>query len=241
MSKFGMIAMQNPTSQTARDPTTSRLAMAPLTFAGFLVAVVAVVVIAFLSYGSLKTTAASAESLTKTVEVLAQLQALLSTLKDAETGQRGYLLTGGRDSYLEPFTTAKQTLPAEFAAVRNLTAGNSVQQQRFAALQSLAEEKMQEMGETIELKRAGRPDAALDLVLTDRGKNTMDQIRNLVRDMEGSERQLIALRTAEWRTSATVAFGVTGGGSAVLLFLIAAAATMASREFRVRQLESWVG
>jgi CheY-like chemotaxis protein/CHASE3 domain sensor protein len=232
--------MDIPTSQTTVDPTASRLAMAPLTFAGFLVAVVAIVVIAFLSYGSLKTTAASAESLTQTVEVLAQLQALLSTLKDAETGQRGYLLTGGRDGYLEPYTAAKQALPAELAAVRNLTAGDPVQQQRLAVLQSLAADKMQELGETIELKRAGRTDAALDLVLTDRGKNTMDQIRNLVRDMESSERQLIALRTAEWRSSATVAFAVTGGGSAVLLFLIGVAAAVASREFRTRQLESWL-
>jgi CheY-like chemotaxis protein/CHASE3 domain sensor protein len=231
--------MHTPEPQPARDPTPSRLAMAPLTFAGFLIAVVAVVVIAFLSYGSLKTTAASAESLTQTVEVLARLQTLLSTLKDAETGQRGYLLTG-RDSYLEPYTAAKQALPAELATVRRLVAGDPVQQQRFPALESLANDKMQELGETIELKRTGRPDAALDLVLTDRGKNTMDQVRNLIRDMESSERQLIAQRTAEWRKSATVAFGVTGGGSAVLIFLIAAAAVMASREFRARQLESWL-
>jgi CHASE3 domain sensor protein len=85
-------------------------AMEPRTFTGFLIAVAAVIIIAVLSYDSVRQTTATSRGLTSTVEVLAQLQATMSTLKDAETGQRGYLLTG-RGTYLEPFETAKQSLP----------------------------------------------------------------------------------------------------------------------------------
>ena len=59
---------------------------------------VAVAIIALLSYQSLQTTTVTAANLTQTIEVLGRLQGLLSTLKDAETGQRGFLLTG-EESY----------------------------------------------------------------------------------------------------------------------------------------------
>jgi signal transduction histidine kinase/CheY-like chemotaxis protein/CHASE3 domain sensor protein len=231
--------MKNSNLDVAPDIGSSRLMMAPKTLAGFMIAVIAVVVIAMLSYNSLQSTATSARYLTRSVEVLAQLQALMSTLKDAETGQRGYLLTG-RESYLEPYTAAKQGLAAEFGTVKSLTADDPAQSSRLEHLQSLAGDKIQELGETVELRRGGQSAAALNIVLSDRGKNAMDRIRIVVNEMESSERQLIALRTAQWRSAATVSFGVTLGGSAALLFLIAAAAAVAARDFRARQRETWL-
>ena len=127
----------------------------PKTLFGFLLAVVAVLVIALLSYQSLEATADSSESLTRSVEVLAQLNSVLSTLKDAETGQRGYLLTG-EESYLEPFTTAKSALPGEFKTLRGVLSARPEQARRLDALQALAEQKMGELGETVDLRHAGR-------------------------------------------------------------------------------------
>src|ERR1700691_2425180 len=101
-------------------------AMEPRTFAGFLVAITAVLIIAVLSYDSLRLTERSAASLTRAVEVLAQIQSLVSTLKDAETGQRGFLLTG-RESYLEPFLAARESLPAELARMRALLSDDPAQ------------------------------------------------------------------------------------------------------------------
>ena len=149
-----------------RDDT--RFTMEPRTFAGFLVAIAAVIVIAVLSYDSLRVTERSAESLTRAVEILAQTQSLISTLKDAETGQRGFLLTG-RESYLEPFLAARESLPAELARMRALLSDEAAQLGRLESLQSLAGDKIQELNETVELKRAGKADAALAVVLTDRG------------------------------------------------------------------------
>jgi CheY-like chemotaxis protein/CHASE3 domain sensor protein len=209
------------------------------TLFGFALAVSAVAVIALLSYQSLQTTAASSKSLTQTVEVLAQLNNLLSTLKDAETGQRGYLLTGN-ESYLEPYLTAKAALPGEFATLRGLMANRPQQKSRIDALEFVAGQKMEELAQTVDLKQAGKSDAALAIVRTDRGKINMDRIRAAVGEMDASERQLITQRGEEWRNAAAVSLVVTLGGSGILLVLMAFAAVVASRDFRKRQIESWL-
>jgi CheY-like chemotaxis protein/CHASE3 domain sensor protein len=214
-------------------------AMEPRTFTGFLVAVAAVIIIAVLSYDSVRQTTATSQGLTKAVEALAQLQAIISTLKDAETGQRGYLLTG-RESYLEPFEAAKQALPLELSSARPLVADEPAQRHRLESLTTLANEKMEELSQTVELRRTEQPDAAMQIVLSDRGKNVMDRIRALSDEMQNEERQLVADRSLEWRKAATFSFAVTSGGSLVLLFLIGVAAAMASRDYRARQRESWL-
>jgi CheY-like chemotaxis protein/CHASE3 domain sensor protein len=217
----------------------SGLPLPPKTMFGFLLALIAILVIASLSYQSLQATAASSRSLAQSIEVLAQLNSVLSTLKDAETGQRGYLLTGN-EGYLEPFLSAKAALPGEFNTLRGLFADRSEQKRRLDTLESLGTLKMGELGETVDLKRAGQADAALAVVLTDRGKDYMDRIRAAVADLDGEERQQVAQRGQDWRNAAAISLAVTLGGSGILLVLIAFAAIVASRDFRKRQLESWL-
>ena len=227
----------NTDSRRGRDDVW--FAMEPRTFAGFLVAFAAVIIIAVLSYDSLRTTKSAAESLTRTVEVLGRMQTLLSTLKDAETGQRGYLLTG-REEYLEPYVAARQALPGEFVGLHALVDDDPAQHNRLQSLQSVADEKMRELAETVELRKAGKADAALARVMSDQGKNAMDRIRIINGEMQNEERQLIADRSSAWRQAATFSFVVISGGSVLLLLLIAIAAAMASRDFRSRQRESWL-
>jgi CheY-like chemotaxis protein/signal transduction histidine kinase/CHASE3 domain sensor protein len=211
----------------------------PKTLIGFLLAVVAVAIIALLSYQSLQTTKVTAANLTQTVEVLGRLEGLLSTLKDAETGQRGFLLTG-EESYLAPYTDAKDALPGEIRSMRALLGNRAEQLRRLDALESLADLKMAELESTVVARRAGKPDAALAIVRTDRGKIYMDRIRASVSEMEANERQLIARRAEESQNAATVSLAVTLGGSGVLLFLIGGAAVVASRDFRTRQAQAWI-
>ena len=213
--------------------------MEPRTFAGFLVAIAAVVVIAVLSYDSLKLTEESAASLTRAIEGLGQIQTLVSTLKDAETGQRGFLLSG-RESYLEPYVTAKAALPSEIMRLKILLSDDAAQRGRLESLQSLAADKMQELSETIDLQRAGNSDAARAMMFTDRGKSAMDRIRLVSDEMQNQERALITQRAQEWRKTATLAFAVTSGGALLLLALIVVAGAIASREFGARQREAWL-
>jgi CheY-like chemotaxis protein/signal transduction histidine kinase/CHASE3 domain sensor protein len=229
----------NNISQSSTGATRSALPLPAKTLVGFLLAVVAVVIVALLSYQSLQSSTLSARNLTQTIEVLGQLEALLSTLKDAETGQRGYLLTG-EESYLAPYTDAKDALSGEFTKMRALLVDRPEQRRRLDALESLANLKMGELESTVIARRTGHADSALSVVRTDRGKIYMDRIRDAINAMESAERQLIAQRAQESRGAATVSLAITLGGSGVLLFLIAGAAVVASRDYRARQSQAWI-
>src|ERR1700729_233418 len=209
------------------------------TLIGFVLAVLAVAIIALLSYQSLRTTTTTASNLTQTIELLGRLEGLLSTLKDAETGQRGFLLTG-EESYLAPYTDAKDALPEEIKAMRALLVNRPEQRRRLDALESLANLKMAELESTVAARRAGKSDAALAIVRSDRGKIYMDRIRAAATEMEMAERQAVTQRGQESRSAATVSLAVTLGGSGALLFLIAGAAVVASRDFRARQAQAWI-
>ena len=229
----------NNSSKSSSGAVRSSLPLPPKTLIGFLLAVVAVAIIALLSYQSLQATTATATNLTQTIEVLGRLESLLSTLTDAETGQRGFLLTG-EESYLAPYTDAKEALPDEIRSMRALLVNRPEQRRRLDAVESLANLKMAELDSTVSARRAGRPDAALATVRTDRGKIYMDRIRGALSEMETAERQLLAQHAQESRNAATVSLAVTLGGSGILLFLIAGAAVVASRDFRTRQAQAWI-
>ena len=229
----------NNSAKSSLGTVRSSLPLPPKTLIGFLLAVAAVAIIALLSYQSLQATTATAANLTQTIEVLGRLESLLSTVIDAETGQRGFLLTG-EESYLAPYTDAKDALPEEIKSMRALLVNRPEQRRRLDTLESLANLKMAELDSTITLRRAGKPDAALAVVRTDRGKIYMDRIRAAASEMEAAERQLLAQHAEESRQAATVSLAVTWGGSGVLLFLIAGSALVASRDFRTRQAQAWI-
>ena len=229
----------NNSAKSSLGTVRSSLPLPPKTLIGFLLAVAAVAIIALLSYQSLQATTATAANLTQTIEVLGRLESLLSTVIDAETGQRGFLLTG-EESYLAPYTDAKDALPEEIKSMRALLVNRPEQRRRLDALESLANLKMAELDSTITLRRAGKPDAALAVVRTDRGKIYMDRIRVAASEMEAAERQLLAQHAEESRQAATVSLAVTWGGSGLLLFLIAGSALVASRDFRTRQAQAWI-
>jgi signal transduction histidine kinase/CHASE3 domain sensor protein/DNA-binding response OmpR family regulator len=227
------------TSDSSIGALRSRVPLPPKTLIGFLLAVIAVVIIALLSYQSLQVTNHTARNLAQSIETLGRLQGLLSTLKDAETGQRGYLLTG-EESYLSPYTDAKDALPGEFKSIREALRGRPEPLRQLDVLESLANLKMAELESTVAARRAGHPDAALAMVRTERGRIYMERIRAAVNDMMAVEHQAVAQLGQESQTAATISLAVTLGGSGVLLFLIAGAAAAASRDFRARQAEAWI-
>src|SRR5690242_8201129 len=101
-------------------------------------------------------TAASAMSR----DAIAAIDALLTTVVDAETGQRGYLLTGSAD-YLEPYHTAMSASGDRLRELHDLFAHNAPQLQRLLQVQSLVERKLDELRRTVELQKSGQHEAAL--------------------------------------------------------------------------------
>lgn len=126
-------------------------------------------------------------------EILDELSLTLSTLTDAETGQREFLLTG-EDHYLEPYRRAVAEVHGHVARLTDLTRNNPVQQDRLPALTQAVEAKLIELDETIRTRRIQRPEAALRIVTTDQGKAIMDDVRRRTAEMEKTERDLLGQR-----------------------------------------------
>ncbi|RKH15241.1 GAF domain-containing protein, partial [Corallococcus sp. CA041A] len=214
-------------------------ALPPSTFTGFAVAALAVLAIALLSYRTLKTRAATGEMVTHTLTVAAKLEEVLSTVKDAETGQRGFLLTGA-ESYLSPYSLAKKTLPEKLAELRGLIAYSAVQQQRLDRLEGAVTEKLAELQETVDLQLRGEGRQAIAVVKEDSGFAAMRTIRATVEEMELEERALLTSRYEEFQASANLSLAVTLSGSVLLFALLGIAAYTAARDFRARAIESWL-
>ena len=209
------------------------------TLVGFWIAIAAVVVVALLSYQALQASVTNAQRVTHTLRLVEQLQALLSTMKDAETGQRGFLLTGD-EAYLEPYSNAKAALAGEIAGARELVSQDREQQRRLQGLEQLCADKMAELAQTIALRRRNDAGGALGIVRTDRGKDIMERIRAVLAEMTAEERRSLATRQEEWLSGARLSSWVTLGGSALLLAFILAAAVGTSRDYRSRQIQSWI-
>ena len=128
------------------------------------------------------------------LEVEAQLNRVQATATDAETGQRGYLLTG-RPSYLEPYEAARRKLPAEIDELASETADNPAQWKALGSLRSSTADKMSELQKTIDLRSTGHGDDALAEVESDRGKELMAAIRQAIADMRSEETALLERRS----------------------------------------------
>jgi len=131
--------------------------------------------------------------------VLSELNATLAAVQDAEAAQRGYLLTG-RNEYLSPYHTAEDAAPQHLQTLQQLFASRKYQEQRLESLRALVTEKFHEMDHTIALRRDSGLEAAVGVVLSDRGKQLMDQIRAVYNDMALDENdRLRALVEADGR------------------------------------------
>jgi len=229
-----------PSSSSTRPQSTRRFAvrLSPGALVGFLLAGVATILIAALSLQSMAARTVMVARVSHTLEVLQELATLMSATNDAETGQRGYLLTG-TDSYLEPFLAAKAALPAELEKLKSSTADDARQYERVETLGRLITEKLSELDHTIELRRAGDAEAALAVVRSDVGKIAMDRIRAGVAAIESSEKTQLAQRETDLRDAATVSTRVVLFGAALLLCLIIAAAAMVSRDQAARESVAW--
>ncbi|HJY40316.1 MAG TPA: CHASE3 domain-containing protein, partial [Steroidobacteraceae bacterium] len=138
------------------------------------------------AYFSVRTLSDASDRLVRSKEVSIALEQALSSLRDAETGQRGYLLTG-RPDYLQPYAAAVASVNQRLATLRALGDDDPIAQQRLAELERSVRVKMEELARTITLREAGQSEAALQVVLTDEGKRSMDRIRELTEQMQAQE------------------------------------------------------
>ncbi len=130
-----------------------------------------------------------------TDDVIITIKDLDLAIRNAETGQRGFLLTG-RDEYLLPYDTAIGRVTFLTGELQRLTADNPVEQARLQALSPVLQHKLEELAQTVQLRRSLGLDAALAIVLTDSGRNSMKRIEAILGTMADDESGLLARRMA---------------------------------------------
>ena len=159
----------------------------------FAVAIVVLIINGVISFHNINELVASYQRVGQIQRANAALDTLLSTMKDAETGQRGYLITG-REPYLEPYQMALGLKDKEIADVETYFGSDAAQTQNVADLKSAVNRRTTMLQETIALRRQNAP-LPLLLARMDGGKAEMDRARRIVAQMEADGEKTLALRT----------------------------------------------
>lgn len=170
----------------------------------------------------------------RSYETRAQIQRIFSLLQDAETGQRGYVITGD-ERFLEPYDHATEQLDAQMRILSDLFDERDAQAVEFGKLEELKELKIASMQRTIDARTKQGPDAGMSIVAAGEGKAIMDDVRVVVARM--TEIEAAALedysQAAEARTERTE--WMVGGLFLAFLAAIGGAAFLTLRYTKTRQ------
>jgi methyl-accepting chemotaxis protein len=190
-------------------------------WAGFISILLVLLIVGAISYQSIVKLMTAAEWRAHTFQVLIKNDELLSSLKDAETGQRGYLITG-EERYLDPYRAALSRIDNNFQELKKLTTDDQTLQ-TLEIIRPLISEKLNELNDTIELRRAKGFEAAQKEVLSDRGKKAMDEIRARMQAIEDRENALLQQRDVEMQANAESTYRtiILGMLSACVLVVLA--------------------
>jgi signal transduction histidine kinase len=155
-----------------------------------------------------------------TYQVIQKLEFLLSTLKDAETGVRGYVIAKDT-STLQPYLHSKDTAQATLKEIKVLTSDNRAQQQTLTELGPMIDDKFAILSDNIMLVREGKP---VTTALIIEGKSRMDKIRRIIQIMKNRELVLLQKRDEQWK--------FTWGLVPMCIVLLTVAGILTARYFR---------
>ena len=201
---------------------------------GFVAAALLLAFVGWESYRDTTQFAKGAERQKHSYEVLRTLDDTVGRLVDAETGQRGYLLTGD-EAYLTPYRAATKALGQTTARLKDLTSDSPAQQTRLQVLEPLVNNKLAELQRTIDLRRKEGFATANAVVMQGLGKDWMDQIRALAAEMAVDENNLLALRTRRANEGMARSARTIAVGTLVSISLLVLCFVLLSRELSERK------
>ena len=132
--------------------------------------------------------------------VIDKITSTLSLIQDIETGSRGYVITKNQD-FLEPYNTAVVNVYTTVKELQDLTSDDFVQQERLSKLKDLINQKIEYSTVMIEFVNAEKIDQAVESVSSAKGKQLMDEIRQIIKEMENTEYTLLNDRSNETQKS----------------------------------------
>ncbi|TCM53158.1 signal transduction histidine kinase [Rhizobium sp. PP-F2F-G48] len=192
-----------------------------------------------IAYLNLHTLRVNNDRIVHTHEVIVALGKLLSSTQDAETGQRGFLLTDN-SRYLDPYNVAVLAVPRHLNDIARLVRDNPTQERRIEAIRLSVEAKFSELKDTIGLRRTQGLEAALTVVNSDRGKAAMDAIRSQLSEMGQEETR----QRQQWLSEMEEAYGtalVSSILSVILgVLLTTAIGVLIRRATLARRRQEWL-
>ena len=200
-------------SQFVRTPTLGRRVAALLALAIGLLLVLNLAV-----YFLIQRTAAFNDTVEEAQQVRLVSREVLTRLVDAETGQRGFLLTA-RAEYLSNHDDAIQDLPDLMRELGELAHGDPDLGPRVERLTALSDERLGVMERSISLARTGRVAEAVSLIRSGQDKALMDAIRVEIAAIDEIQATRLHFRTrqSEWAGNVTVVANAMGGALILVL------------------------
>ena len=216
--------------------------LTPALLSGFIAIILVLIAARLIGTANLRNVYQTSAAVAHTYSVKAAVEKLLSTLVDAETGERGFIITG-EPGDRQPDDRAQASIPSIFEHVRMLTADEVEQQADLDRLSGLVQVKLQEFAEASRQRRESGFEAAQKAVAANVGKHTMDTIRAIVSGMEAREDALLAARIAQAERSYRVAFvlGFVTTGLALLVAIALFAGAWRTGKERLRAAETAEG
>jgi PAS domain S-box-containing protein len=160
----------------------------------YLICATALLIMAGAGYGSFRSLLEKDYWVDHTRQVIYHAERAISFLKDAQVGQRGYIITG--DSvYLVPYLIARDSISRQVNQLQRLTADNPTQQVRIDTLKSIVGEHMVLLARTIRLRTADTETARAEHFAMRQGKANMDQLRHVIGAFTDEENQLLTFRS----------------------------------------------
>lgn len=197
-------------------------------------AVLLVAANAMVAYRSVSVLIQSQGWVQHTYQVIAQVEIIMGEAKDAETGERGYLITGD-PRFLEPYDRALRELPGTLDEFQQLTNDNPAQQAHLASMRAHLQTRNQLLQHAIDLRRNGAGMARAAFTVTEQGKVEMDTLRQIGRDMQAEEYRLLGLRKSEVRSAHIRARASIALASALDLILLLVMSRLIYRERSLRR------
>jgi PAS domain S-box-containing protein len=205
--------------------------------AGLAGALLLLVAIAIVSVRHIDTLIDSGQRVNLTHAVIGEIEQVLADLQDAETGQRGFLITGD-ERFLEPYNAALASLPDRIRALRASTLDNPRQQSAVGMIEAMATQRLAALKEGIDRRRRQPVSIApAELELLRSGKTTMDQIRSEAAGMRAREESLLKARAAALADDSGRALALILVGNLIALLVLALVFLLLRRE-NVRRHEA---
>jgi PAS domain S-box-containing protein len=201
--------------------------------AGFAVALVVIFATFVISYRNTESLIETSQLVAQRENLLIELERTLSAVKDIQSGQRGYALSGNPDM-LEAYRIGREEMPGLLRRLERFTAGNPEEQQQVAILQGAIAQRIRTAEEIVAVVQAGDEQAAEEMIESGEGNRQTERIRGIVLSMAAQQRQQLDTMLVEARDRTQAARIITVFLNFLIMTLFVLTAAVFTRHIQTR-------